>query len=188
MKRYVFYVLLFALALPAFAALEARIASVDGTVRVSGSTGGWERAEEGMVLGAGDLVATGFRGRAVITIGRSEVDVSPLSQVSIAELAEREDVDQARLSMPFGKVNARVRSAEDRRSDFRVVSPVSTASVRGTDFAYDGISLQVTEGDVAIENLIGQTHSVRAGQESRAYAHEPIVSVETYLAEEALLQ
>ena len=90
--------------------------------------------------------------------------------------------------MPFGKVNARVRSADDRRSDFRVVSPVSTASVRGTDFVYDGISLQVTEGDVAIENLIGQTHSVRAGQESRAYAHEPIVSVETYLAEEALLQ
>ena len=90
--------------------------------------------------------------------------------------------------MPFGKVDARVRSADDRRSDFSVTSPVSTASVRGTDFVYDGISLQVTEGDVEIENLIGQTHSVRAGQESRAYANETIVSVETYLAEEALLQ
>lgn len=188
MKRYVILVLLIALTVPAFAALEAQITSMDGTVRVSAADGGWERAEEGMVLAAGDLVATGFRGRAVITIGRSEVDVSPLSQLSIAELAEREDVDTAQLSMPFGKVDARVRSADDRRSDFSVTSPVSTASVRGTDFVYDGISLQVTEGDVEIENLIGQTHSVRAGQESRAYANETIVSVETYLAEEALLQ
>jgi hypothetical protein len=187
MKRYAILALLVLLALPAFAAVEARIVSVDGTVRVSAGDGSWQEAEAGTLLGSGDMIATGFRGSAVIEIGRSEVDVSPLSQVSIAELAEREDVDAARLSMPFGKVNARVRSAENRRADFRVVSPVSTASVRGTDFVYDGISLQVSKGDVAIENLIGQTHSVRAGQESRAYAHEPIVSVEAYLEEEALL-
>lgn len=188
MKRYAVLALLVFLALPAFGAVEARIISVDGTVRVSTARGSWQQAEAGAVLGTGDVVATGFRGRAVIEIGRSQVNVSPLSQVSIAELAERNDVDEARLSMPFGKVDARVRSADNRRTDFRVISPVSTASVRGTDFIYDGISLQVSEGDVAIENLIGQTHSVRAGQESRAYAHEPIVSVETYLEEEALLR
>lgn len=188
MKKYIVALLLIAVALPAIAATEARIVSVDGTVRVSDSGGAWQQVEAGVTLEPGDLIATGFRGQAVISIGRSEVDVEPLSQVSIAELTERETVDRTRLSMPFGTVRARVRSTEGRGSDFSVISPVSTASVRGTDFVYDGISLRVTKGDVAIENLVGQTHSVRAGQESRAYANEPIVSVEAYLEEDALLQ
>jgi hypothetical protein len=148
----------------------------------------WQRATEGTELTSGDAIATGFRGHAVIAVGSSEVEISPLSQLSFSELLERGDAVSTEVSLPFGRVRAQVRSPSNREVDFRVVSPVSTASVKGTDFIYDGISLSVREGDVAIENLIGQTHSVRAGLESRAYGREPIVSVETYLAEEALLQ
>lgn len=187
MKRIGLILVIAAMALPALGAVEAGFVSVDGVVRVSDGQNGWQPAQAGTALEPGDTIATGFRGRAVVAIGESEVTVSPLSQVSLSELVERNRDVEAELSMPFGRVEARVRSAERTRTDFRVVSPVSTASVKGTDFVYDGISLSVSEGDVAIENLIGQTHSVRAGQESRAYAREPIVSVETYLEQDILL-
>jgi hypothetical protein len=189
MKRLVAIGILVALVVPAAFAVDARVVRAEGTVRVSpDGSEEWRPVRTGAVLEPGSVVATGFRGRAVVAIGESRIDVSPLSQVSLAELRERDGRASTRLSLPYGEVRARVRNTPERENDFRVISPVSTASVKGTDFVFDGINLRVYEGDVAIENLIGQTHSVRDGQQSRAYGLEPIVSVETFLEEEALLQ
>jgi hypothetical protein len=91
--------------------------------------------------------------------------------------------ERAALSMPYGRINATVRRADNGGMDFRVFTPISTAAVRGTEFGYDGFTLSVTEGDVAFTNRIGQAHSVREGQLSRTWGVAPIESVEQTLQE-----
>lgn len=162
----------------------AVVESLDGSVRIQ-REGRWQAAETGMSLMEGDRVSTGFSGRAVLTIGLSSVNIEPLSLVALDSLL-RGDEGASALSLPVGRLSAKVRRANNRPTPFAVQSPVSTASVKGTEFVYDGIQLQVLEGDVQIQNELGQFHSVRAGQRSRAYGYEPIVSVDVYLEEDAL--
>jgi hypothetical protein len=133
-------------------------------------------------------VSTGFNASAVLAVGSSRVTVDPISFLELSELSETETTDSATLDLSFGRVRSRVRSAEQRRTDFEVRSPVSTATVKGTDYVYDGSLLTVFEGDVSLQNSIGQSHSVRAGQRSRAYGYETIQSVEAYFAEVAELE
>lgn len=170
------------LTLPAALALAvATVVEADGLVeaRVGG---------EWIALGAGDelptdaTIATGFRSRAVVRVGSSTITVEPLSQVSLASVSIEESNEQVNLDLPFGEIRAEVKRDVSRDAlrgvEFRVLSPLSTAAVRGTVFTYDGVELDVAEGRVELLNAYGQWHSVAAGQQSRAYRWS-IASVET---------
>jgi hypothetical protein len=175
-------------AVSAAAAEQIQVLSVDGMVRIHAADGSWTRAGEGDVLSSGMSVSTGFNASAVLAVGSSRVTVDPISFLELSELSQTETTDSATLDLSFGRVRSRVRSTDRRGTDFEVRSPVSTASVKGTDFVYDGSLLTVFEGDVSLQNSIGQSHSVRAGQRSRAYGYETIQSVEAYFAEVAELE
>ncbi len=158
-------------------AVEARVRSVTGVVSVINSEGSAEPATEGMLLEAGSVISTGFGSRASIEMGGSTLIVNPVSRLTIEELTQVNGTVSTQLFLHLGRVRAEVHSADGLKNDFRLRSAASTASVRGTEFEYDGTNLYVDEGDVALTNLIGQAHSVREGQRSSAYRFDPIESV-----------
>jgi hypothetical protein len=143
----------------------------------------WMPLTVGAVLPEGSVVVSGTSGRAVIDAGNTTIVVEPLSRITIETARVAPSEERAALSMPYGRINATVRRADNRGMDFRVFTPISTAAVRGTEFGYDGFALSVTEGDVAFTNRIGQAHSVREGQLSRTWGVAPIESVEQTLQE-----
>jgi hypothetical protein len=49
-----------------------------------------------------------------------------------------------------------------------VRSPIATASVRGTDFSFDGANLSVAEGIVILANRFNEAVSVAQGEQSSA--------------------
>ena len=158
-------------------AVDARVRSVTGVVSVINSEGSSEPATEGMLLEAGSVISTGFGSRASIEMGGSTLIVNPVSRLTIEELTQVNGTVSTQLFLHLGRVRAEVHSADGLKNDFRLRSTASTASVRGTEFEYDGTNLYVDEGDVALTNLIGQAHSVREGQQSSAYRFDPIESV-----------
>ena len=167
------------------AAEQAEVTEVSGLVRIHDADGSWVRAEPGDSLTPNMAISTGFNGSAVLAIGASRVTVDSVSHVTVADLAQDAEKQDTTMDISFGRVRSEVKSTDNRETNFEVRSAVSTASVKGTDFVYDGSLLTVFEGNVSLQNRIGQSHSVRAGQRSRAYGYETIESVEAYFRDVA---
>ncbi|MFO8042490.1 MAG: FecR domain-containing protein [Alkalispirochaeta sp.] len=138
----------------------------------------WESLAPGQELPQGTTIISGSNGSAILASGDSTIEVDALSRIVLNEVTLNAGQETTDVEMRFGQVRSRVRRSQNRGTDFRVSTPVSTAAVRGTDFVYDGRELVVLEGDVAFTNLTGQHHSVRAGQTSRTWKHLDIESVE----------
>ena len=167
---------------------QSQFASVSGKVEVRPASGGsWTVAEVGMELDRNTVISTGFNASAEVQMGASTVTIEQLTRLEFQEIVERSNSVETDLRLKVGSVRAQVRSVDQRSQDFRVSSPISTAAVRGTDFVYSGRELSVQEGDVAFSNLIGQQHSVRAGQTSRTWKHAPFETVEATIADDLQL-
>ncbi|MFW5689265.1 MAG: FecR domain-containing protein [Spirochaetota bacterium] len=165
--------LILALAIVPIAYLSAAgtVLEASGLVELR-TASGWIVLEAGDEVAVDATVATGFRSRAILRVGSSVVTVGPLSQVILNEVSVTRDEEDVSLQLPFGEIRAEVKrgsTGTDRPVNFEVLSPVSTAAVKGTVFTYDGVVLNVDEGRVDLSNAYGQWHSVGAGQESRAY-------------------
>lgn len=158
---------------------EVRVQHADGIVQYRLPSGSqWQALAPGVELPEGTTIISGADGSAVLTSGNSTIEVDALSRIILNEVTIRAGQETTDVEMRFGRLRSRVRRSQNRGTDFRVSTPVSTAAVRGTDFVYDGRELSVIEGDVAFINLTGQRHSVRAGQTSRTWRHLDIQSVE----------
>ena len=146
---------------------QAEFTEVNGKVeiRLAGRTA-WAPAEVGMRIGNNTMISTGFNASAALRMGASTVRVEQLTRMEFEEIVEQSDAVQTRLSLNVGRMSAQVRSVDERRQDFRVRSPISTAAVRGTSFSFDGERLEVEEGQVAFFNQNNQQRSVGAGQSS----------------------
>ena len=170
MKRLIIAVLLLVPAALTFAI--GIVVETTGRVEVQ-VAGQWRPLLVGETVAETSVIATGFSSSARVRIGSSLVTVSPLSHVELSSLSVSSGREEVALALPFGEIRAEVRKTPQDGAlpsvDFRVLSPVSTAAVRGTTFTYDGVSLAVTEGEVDLSNGFGQWHSVREGQTSEAY-------------------
>jgi hypothetical protein len=98
----------------------------------------------------------------VLNLGSSILEVRQLTRLTIEELAD--DGLSADVFVPVGRVRASVNATAGRRADFRVRSPLSTASVRGTDFETNGWQVSVAEGIVEFADLLSQIMQVGAGE------------------------
>lgn len=166
MKRVIIIILiLLSISVIGFAQNTAVIKEVIGKVEVQPPGGSWRTASAGMNVSTGATISTGFNSRARITIGYAELDVKALTRMSIAEYSETSTSTSTSLDLKIGKVNAQVQSAEGVTHDFKLRSPTSTASVRGTEFLFDGYSVNVTEGTVLLTmNESGTWEVVVAGE------------------------
>ncbi|MBN1686119.1 MAG: FecR domain-containing protein [Spirochaetales bacterium] len=165
MKRFLFFILMIAIAIPIFAQ-NATIERISGKVEYLVPGGVWTSARVGDIIPLGATISTGFKSSAVLAVGGSEISVLALTRMSIEDLTETSDSVTTSLNLRTGKVRASVRSTEGKSTDFTLRSPVSTAAVRGTEFIFDGYRLEVIEGIVTFLNRLNESTLVQGGNAS----------------------
>jgi hypothetical protein len=119
-----------------------------------------------MTLTGDTSISTGFKGRAVIGLGDSILVVSPLTRLTLAEIKKLQTTDQVSLHLRAGRVRAEVNPPAEGKVDFTVRSPSATASVRGTVFEFDTLTLSVEEGTVSYAGSAGKPVLVYQGESS----------------------
>ena len=153
---------------------RASLQSVDGRVEVRLPGAGWELAEEGMEIPVDAEISTSFASEAVLALGDAAIlRVRPLTRMRLDQLIERDDSIESEMFLRVGRVRGEVQSAEGVRSDFRFRSPVVTASVRGTDFTFNGRTVRVLEGLVSVSNPYGRQVSVVQNEETTVDPTDP---------------
>ncbi len=163
MKKIISMVLLVLLSAGLFAETSAVVKSFSGKVEIRTPGSGWAAVQSGQRIPTGATISTGFRSEAVLEVGTATLEVKPLTRMRLDELIEKEGTVKTDLYLRVGRVKANVSRTQGLQNDFRLRSPVSTAAVRGTSFTYDGTTLDVDEGLVAMGNSYGQTAGVPAG-------------------------
>ena len=156
---------------------DAVLQSLKGKVEVKIPGATWVRATEGQVLSPASTLSTGFDSSVVVVIGKTTLQVKPLTRMTIDKLVEEGGAVKTSTFLRVGSVAASVKSADGVKQDFKVQSPYSTASVRGTDFVYDGFRLKVNEGLVAL--ILGRLE--RESQPSQGPVAGPIDHKEDFV-------
>jgi hypothetical protein len=147
-------------------AQTATFSAVSGKVEVREPGGSWQAASVDQTVPIGATISTGFGARAEIEAGEATLTVSPLTRLTIEELAREADTQQTDLFLGVGRVRANVRTGEDTTHDFQLRSSVSTAAVRGTEFVYDGYEVRGFEGTVVFSSPAGIEQTVSQGDQS----------------------
>jgi hypothetical protein len=159
MKRSLVFVIAgLILAASAFAGPQAVLSGIKGKVEVKPVSGDWAPASEGMVIDLKTTVSTGFDSTATVVIDKSKIVVKPLTRLTLDKLLEQSSGSiAASMFLRVGAVQASVKaSVPGTPQDYKVQSPYSTASVRGTEFEFDGLHLAVHEGTVRL--IPGRPH------------------------------
>jgi len=163
---------------------RAVIKSVPGKVTILKPGGTWQTASADTVISAGTTVSTGFNSTALLDLGSSEISVKPLTRMKLSDLIKQEGTVKTSLELTVGRVRATVKPAEGLTHDFTLRSSVSTASVRGTDFEYDGETLTVFDGDVLFFNAFNQKRMISRGETSTTTGYStPTTGEETQIVD-----
>jgi hypothetical protein len=170
--------------LPADADLTITVKEAVGKVQMLEAGKDWIPLHEGDQMPLGAEISTGFKSTAILNVGNALLTVKPLTQMKLTELVQQGDVVKTSLYLRIGKVRAEVNHPTGTKADFKLDSPVATASVRGTIFEFDGETLTVERGLVELTTPTGQQRSVAVG-ESTALSGNGTVSapVEFVLAQ-----
>jgi hypothetical protein len=145
--------ILFAMIAYASLALSAETSAIlkdlKGKVEVKALGQDWKPAADGMKIDFLTTVSTGFDSTATLMIGKNMVHIDPLTRLTVDKIVEKAGSLSTSLHLRVGNVSAEVKAPAGVTQDFKVTSPYSTASVRGTKFSYNGLKLVVREGRVA---------------------------------------
>lgn len=135
-----------------YAGPQAVLSGLKGKVEIKPAQGDWIPASEGMKVDIRATLSTGFDSTATLTIEKSRIVVKPLTRLTIDKLVEQSAGSvAASMFLRVGAVQASVKATiPGTPQDFKVKSPYSTASVRGTEFSFDGLHLAVIEGVVRL--------------------------------------
>ena len=106
----------------------------------------WTPAQDGMVITTLTTVSTGFDSSVTITMDKNTLFVKPLTRMTVDKLVEDQGTVSTNCYLRVGTVKASIKSAEGVKQDFKVQSPYSTASVRGTVFEDNCLTLTTLEG------------------------------------------
>jgi len=161
--------------------LAAVAKKVEGTVETRPAVGEpWGPVKVGMKLAEGADLRTGFRALCLLDMVDSLVQVDPLTVVRIGELARRDGTIRTRLILKHGNTAAIIEK-ERIESDFRIVTPSATLSVRGTKDAWVGFFPDTGgsyglggTGLVGVRNhLLGKQTLCRPGQKTNDRIQKP---------------
>ena len=130
MKKIVTILVLLTVAFYSFA-LDGVVMEVLGKVEKQVDNS-WIALKKGDVLVPGDIVSTGFKSEAVISIGESVITVKALTRMTIEQLYEKNKNHVSSVYLDVGSVSADVKPVTNKRVGFTVKTPAVTASVRGT--------------------------------------------------------
>ncbi|MDC7227355.1 MAG: FecR domain-containing protein [Spirochaetales bacterium] len=149
MKKLLIILVVLLAALPLFAE-NAVVKETSGRVEIQLPGSSWQTASVGDSLPKGASISTGFGASAVLDVGASTLTVDALTRMKLEELIESQGAQTTGLFLRVGKVKAEVKRDQNLSHDFRLRSPSSTAAVRGTEFTFDGNSVKVSKGVVAL--------------------------------------
>ncbi len=162
-KKRFLVIFLFCCCIFAIVAMNAEVTNVKGKVEIrKGSS--WVKAKEGTKLAVGDLVSTGFKSEMTVKIDGSVIVVRPLTRLKIEDIAQKNDAVSSEVFLNVGSIKADIKPASTKRVEFKVKTPVATASVRGTAgiITADG-ELIGTSGTWSYVNSAGVETAVDAG-------------------------
>lgn len=150
MKRFLgISLILFTMFAWGLSALDGTVVSVAGKVEVQDGQK-WIPLTKGDIVKKGAIISTGFKSEAILKFGESTLTMKPLSRLTLEQLLNLNGNHKTQVYLDVGSIKAKVRAATDKKVGFTVKSPVATASVRGTDFLFDGQNVIVESGVVAI--------------------------------------
>jgi len=150
---------------------SAIVKSIDGevTYKAEGETG-WKPVSAGMEIKEGAYIMTAFESGCTLEFkDKSTLVVKELSKIQISKFALQAKSVNADVSLFNGRVKATVHRDIDTKTEFRVKTPVSTISVRGTEeeIYYSpgfGAEVQNIFGLVEVTNHIGQAQLLSKGE------------------------
>ena len=132
---------------------EAVIKEVTGTVELQfPGTTTWVPAKPGSKITMKTIISTGIKSSVIITTESITLTIRPLTQLSLETLIKKNETDTIDIELRTGRIKADVSAPTGARAELTVRSPMTTASVRGTNFHFDSLSLRVNEGTVRFES------------------------------------
>lgn len=151
------------------------VSGVKGKVEFSVDQGSWTPGRNGAKLRAGDRIHTGFKAGVVLTYpDGSTLTVAPMSIITLGDVNAGPEGVTSRAQIRMGAATGDVIKRQGSEADFKLITPTTTAGVRGTRFtvAYDGsaTTVSVAESAVQVTANSGATQLVQAGQETRSTA------------------
>ncbi len=148
---------------------SASVKSITGDVTFKEGDSNWKPVSAGMELKEGSYIMTAFESGCSLEFkDKSVLEVKELSKIQISQFALQAKNVKANVSLFNGKVKATVHRDIDTKTEFKVKTPVSTISVRGTEeeIYYSpgfGSQVQNISGVVEVMNYIGQKQLLAKG-------------------------
>ena len=159
--------------------MVAVIDSVEGTVEVQlAGESEWQPVEAGHAVPIDARISTGFGAQAVLLVGENaSVTVKPLTRLVIGDLAREEGVERSELNLQVGRIEGQVQEADVGNTEFELITPVATASVRGTGFSAETGEISVHSGSIEFAPVgFDQSVTVGAREVSRTDGESPAQS------------
>ena len=113
-------------------AFDAEVTSLSGKAQFSLNGTSWSAISVGTKIPQGAAIQTGFKSELALKLKGTELKLEPMTRITLDELSEKGNKDNAVVSMKIGGLTSNVKKLEDRRAGFTVKGPAATASVRGT--------------------------------------------------------
>ncbi len=137
---------------------------VSGKVEQRRPGGAWVAVKKGDAVAKGAVVSVGFKSSAVVKTADATITVKALTRLTIEDIVKTAGGTKTELYLSSGRVRTEVTPAAGEKAEFKVKSPTSTASVRGTGFEFDGVNLVVDHGSVNLSTAAGRSRRVGAGR------------------------
>jgi len=143
---------------------RARIAHLEGDVKIKAVDKEWEAAMEYMELEKGDSLKTGADGYAVLNFfDSSSARIASNSEISFEKLAIDPD-DHAKnnvgINVSVGRVWSRIIKLMDKESSYEVGTSDTVATVRGTAFDFavtdKGAEVAVADSKVSVAYFVSE--------------------------------
>lgn len=112
---------------------DAKVVAVVGKAEVQKGSD-WVALSIGDSIPKGSVISTGFKSELLLKVNASNIKLGPLTRMTVEQLIQNASENKTSLFIDSGKVNVEVNKTGNKREDFKVSSPVATASVRGTSF------------------------------------------------------
>jgi len=143
-----------------------------GTVELkpAGATA-FTSAAAGTQINADTVISTGFKSTALLEVGSTVIAVRPLTRLTLTEITASHGAETVKMNLQAGRVRVDVNPPAGTKASLSISSPTATASVRGTSFYFDTMSVSVREGTVAFKGNTGYSVQVGAGSFSAVDAY-----------------
>lgn len=144
-------------------AMNGEVIAVKGKAEIK-KGGNWQPAKAGNKIEAGSMISTGFKSELTLKIDGSVITVRPMTRLTIEEITQKNEAVSSEVYLNVGSVKADIKPASTKKVEFKVKTPVATASVRGTsgEIGSDGLLIG-TSGSWSYVNNNGIETRVNIG-------------------------